>query len=276
MTSAMRYCFNRASVPTRSKLQCKWNDRPGPNGCEHGAAPAARGGHECVVFDCKRRCGQGIGQRRALSAPRRSTTSRPSSKLPRVAWMMVPAAVVEQTVADLSSRFQRDDIIVDGGNSYYIDDIRRAETLQAKGFTTSTQAPSGGVWGLERGFCQMIGRRAASPSSISIRFFPRSRRQVDSARALPAARRSKACTAEHGYLHCGPNGAGHFVKMVHQRNRVRHHGGVCGRDEHSEKRQRRQADSRSRRGNHAAAQSKLYQLRLQSHRRRRGLAARAA
>ncbi len=135
-------------------------------------------------------------------------------KLPRVAWMMVPAAVVEQTVADLSSRFQRDDIIVDGGNSYYIDDIRRAEALAAKGIHYVDSGTSGGVFGLERGFCQMIGGELPVIKHLDP-IFATLAPPMDSAPRTPGREKVKGSTAEHGYLHCGPNGAGHFVKMVH-------------------------------------------------------------
>jgi len=115
-----------------------------------------RGGHECVVFDVSAAAVKELAKEGAIGASSLDDFAA-KLKLPRVAWMMVPAAVVEQTVADLSSRFQRDDIIVDGGNSYYIDDIRRAESLQTKGIHYVDSGTSGGVWGLERGFCQMIG-----------------------------------------------------------------------------------------------------------------------
>jgi 6-phosphogluconate dehydrogenase len=125
----------------------------------------------------------------------------------------VPAAVVEQTVADLSSRFQRDDIIVDGGNSYYIDDIRRAEALAAKGMHYVDSGTSGGVWGLERGYCQMIGGETAVVQHLDPIFKALAPGKGD---IPPTPGRDKAKgTSEEGYLHCGPSGAGHFVKMVH-------------------------------------------------------------
>jgi 6-phosphogluconate dehydrogenase len=128
--------------------------------------------------------------------------------------MMVPAAVVEQTVADLASRFEKGDIIVDGGNSYYIDDIRRAETLRAKGIHYVDSGTSGGVWGLERGFCQMIGGETGVVKHLDS-IFATLAPPLDSAPRTPGREKVKGGTAEHGYLHCGPNGAGHFVKMVH-------------------------------------------------------------
>jgi 6-phosphogluconate dehydrogenase len=133
---------------------------------------------------------------------------------PRVAWMMVPAAAVESTVADLSARFEKGDIIVDGGNSYYIDDIRRAEALKAKGMHYVDSGTSGGVWGLERGFCQMIGGEKEIVEHLDP-IFSTLAPLVDSAPRTSGREKVKSGTAEHGYLHCGPNGGGHFVKMVH-------------------------------------------------------------
>ncbi len=172
-----------------------------------------RGGHECVVFDVTAAAVNELTKEGAIGA---SSLDDFAAKLkqPRVAWMMVPAAVVEQTVADLSRRFQRDDIIVDGGNSYYIDDIRRAESLQAKGIHYVDSGTSGGVWGLERGFCQMIGGEPQVVKHLDS-IFATLAPSIDSAPRTPGREKVKGGTAEHGYLHCGPNGAGHFVKMVH-------------------------------------------------------------
>jgi 6-phosphogluconate dehydrogenase len=135
-------------------------------------------------------------------------------KKPRAAWMMVPAAVVEQTVTDLASRLEKGDIIVDGGNSYYIDDIRRAEALQAKGIHYVDSGTSGGIFGLERGFCQMIGGETSVVKLLDP-IFATLAPPFDSAPRTPGREKVKGGTAEQGYLHCGPNGAGHFVKMVH-------------------------------------------------------------
>ncbi|MGB8684408.1 MAG: decarboxylating 6-phosphogluconate dehydrogenase [Candidatus Binatus sp.] len=172
-----------------------------------------RGGHECVVFDVSADAVKELAKEGAIGASSLDDFAA-KLKLPRVAWMMVPAAVVEQTVADLSSRFQRDDIIVDGGNSYYIDDIRRAETLQAKGIHYVDSGTSGGVWGLERGFCQMIGGEPQVIKHLDS-IFATLAPPIDSAPRTAGREKVKGSTAEHGYLHCGPNGAGHFVKMVH-------------------------------------------------------------
>jgi 6-phosphogluconate dehydrogenase len=172
-----------------------------------------RGGHECVVFDVSADAVKELAKEGAVGASSLDDFAA-KLKLPRVAWMMVPAAVVEQTVADLSSRFQRDDIIVDGGNSYYIDDIRRAESLQAKGIHYVDSGTSGGVWGLERGFCQMIGGEPQVVKHLDS-IFATLAPSIDSAPRTPGRDKVQGSTAEHGYLHCGPSGAGHFVKMVH-------------------------------------------------------------
>ena len=172
-----------------------------------------RGGHECVVFDVSAASVKELAKEGAVGASSLDDFAA-KLKLPRAAWMMVPAAVVEQTVADLSSRFQRGDIIVDGGNSYYIDDIRRAEALQAKGIHYVDSGTSGGVWGLERGFCQMIGGERDIVKRLDPIFLTLAP-PLDSAPRTAGREKVKDSTAEHGYLHCGPNGAGHFVKMVH-------------------------------------------------------------
>src|SRR5262249_9701105 len=132
---------------------------------------------------------------------------------PRAVWLMVPAAVVDQTIADLLPHLESGDILIDGGNSYYIDDIRRAKALTAKGIHYVDVGTSGGVWGLERGYCMMIGGEDAVVKRLDPIF----------ARLAPGignidrtrGRDKPRGTAEQGYLHCGPNGAGHFVKMVH-------------------------------------------------------------
>ncbi|MGH7916095.1 MAG: phosphogluconate dehydrogenase (NAD(+)-dependent, decarboxylating) [Candidatus Binataceae bacterium] len=172
-----------------------------------------RGGHECVVFDVNHEAVQGMVKEGALGA---ASLDDFTSKLrpPRVAWMMVPAGVVEGTVTDLAKRFERGDIIVDGGNSYYIDDIRRAKTLQQRGLHYVDSGTSGGVWGLERGFCQMIGGEPDVVKHLDA-IFATLAPPIDSAPRTPGRERAGGGTAEHGYLHCGSNGAGHFVKMVH-------------------------------------------------------------
>ncbi len=172
-----------------------------------------RGGHQCVVFDVSPKAVAELAKEGATAA---SSLADYTAKLakPRVSWMMVPAAVVEQTVNDLAAHFERDDIIVDGGNSYYIDDIRRAEALKARGLHYVDSGTSGGVWGLERGFCQMIGGEPAVVKHLDP-LFATLAPPIDSAPRTPGREKISGSTAEHGYLHCGPNGAGHFVKMVH-------------------------------------------------------------
>jgi len=129
-----------------------------------------------------------------------------------VVWLMVPAAVVDETIKDLLPLLDADDILIDGGNSYYIDDIRRAKELEPKGIHYVDVGTSGGVWGLERGYCMMIGGEADVVSHLD----PIFKNLAPGAGDIPLTPGSKqAGTAEHGYLHCGPNGAGHFVKMVH-------------------------------------------------------------
>lgn len=171
-----------------------------------------RGGHACVVYD---RSPESVKQLTAEGATGANSLAEFVSKLqkPRAIWLMVPAAVVDSTLHELVPRLDRDDIVIDGGNSYYIDDIRRAKELSAKGIHYVDVGTSGGVWGLERGYCQMIGGETAVVKHLDPIFktlapgrgsIPRTpgREKVDS-------------TTEEGYLHCGPSGAGHFVKMVH-------------------------------------------------------------
>jgi 6-phosphogluconate dehydrogenase len=132
---------------------------------------------------------------------------------PRAIWLMVPAAVVDKTIADLLPHLEPDDILIDGGNSYYIDDIRRANELTSKGIHYVDVGTSGGVWGLERGYCMMIGGEDEIVSRLDPIFASLAPGSGDIPRT---PRREKVrSTAEQGYLHCGPNGAGHFVKMVH-------------------------------------------------------------
>jgi 6-phosphogluconate dehydrogenase len=172
-----------------------------------------RGGHECVVFDVSPDAVAALAKEGAIGA---SSLDDFKAKLrpPRVAWMMVPAAVVEKTLADLSARFEPGDILVDGGNSYYVDDLRRAKALRVRGLHYVDSGTSGGVWGLERGFCQMIGGEPEVVKHLDP-IFATLAPPLDSAPRTPGRAKSAPGTAEHGYLHCGPNGAGHFVKMVH-------------------------------------------------------------
>lgn len=132
---------------------------------------------------------------------------------PRAVWLMVPAAVVDSTLHDLTALLEPGDIVIDGGNSYYIDDIRRAKELSARGIEYVDVGTSGGVWGLERGYCQMIG----GPAPVVQHLDPIFKTLAPGIGEIPRTpgREKSPGTAEQGYLHCGPSGAGHFVKMVH-------------------------------------------------------------
>jgi 6-phosphogluconate dehydrogenase len=172
-----------------------------------------RGGHQCVAYDVNADAVEHSARDGAVAA---RSLDEFAAKLtrPRVAWMMLPAAIVQRTVDDLARRFERGDIIVDGGNSHYADDIRRAKALAAGGIHYVDSGTSGGVWGLERGFCQMIGGEPEIVRHLDP-IFAALAPSIDSAPRTPQRDRTSAGTAEHGYLHCGPSGAGHFVKMVH-------------------------------------------------------------
>jgi 6-phosphogluconate dehydrogenase len=171
-----------------------------------------RGGHKCVGYDHNPEAVQALAKEGAVAAGSLDDLVKKLTK-PRAIWLMVPAAYVEQTLADLKSRLEADDILIDGGNSYYIDDIRRADDLQKKGLHYVDVGTSGGVWGLERGYCQMIGGEEAVVKYLDP-IFATLAPPIDAAPRIPG-RDKVGGTAEHGYLHCGPNGAGHFVKMVH-------------------------------------------------------------
>ena len=171
------------------------------------------GGHQCVVYDVNAKAVADLAKEGATGASSLDDFAKRLVK-PRVAWMMVPAAVVEQTLDGLASRFETGDILVDGGNSYYIDDLRRAKALKAKGLHYVDSGTSGGVWGLERGFCQMIGGEPDIVKHLDP-IFATLAPPIESAPPTPGRKKTSGSTAEHGYLHCGPNGAGHFVKMVH-------------------------------------------------------------
>ncbi len=170
------------------------------------------GGHQCVVFDMSPKAVQELVQEKAVGASSLADFVKKLDK-PRAVWLMVPAAVVDKTIADLVPTLDRGDILIDGGNSYYIDDIRRAKELAAKGIHYVDVGTSGGVWGLERGYCMMIG----GEDDVVKRLDPIFARLAPGAGDLPRTpgREKAGGTAEQGYLHCGPNGAGHFVKMVH-------------------------------------------------------------
>ena len=171
-----------------------------------------RAGHQCVAFD---RSAESVRQ-----VARDGTTAATSlhdlvKKLqrPRAVWLMVPAAVVDATLKELAGKLEPGDIVIDGGNSYYIDDIRRAKELAAKSLHYVDVGTSGGVWGLERGYCQMIGGEKQIVEHLDPIFKSLAPGRGDISRT--PGREKVPGTAEEGYLHCGPSGAGHFVKMVH-------------------------------------------------------------
>jgi 6-phosphogluconate dehydrogenase len=171
-----------------------------------------KAGHKCVVYD---RTPDAVRQLAGEGATGSASLDDFVAKLsqPRAIWLMVPAAVVDATIAELLPRLSKDDILIDGGNSYYIDDIRRAKELAPKGIHYVDVGTSGGVWGLERGYCQMIG----GENNIVGHLDPIFKTLAPGRGEIPRTpgRESASGTAEEGYLHCGPNGAGHFVKMVH-------------------------------------------------------------
>jgi 6-phosphogluconate dehydrogenase len=170
------------------------------------------GGHQCVVFDMSPKIVQELVEEKAVGSSSLADFVKKLAK-PRAVWLMVPAAVVDKTIADLLPLLERDDILIDGGNSYYVDDIRRAKELAAKGIHYVDVGTSGGVWGLERGYCMMIGGEDAVVKHLDP-IFARLAPGVGDISRTPG-REKAGGTAEQGYLHCGPNGAGHFVKMVH-------------------------------------------------------------
>jgi 6-phosphogluconate dehydrogenase len=171
-----------------------------------------RDGHECVAYDVSPAAVQRLSQEGAVGA---TSMDEFVAKLtpPRAAWIMVPAGVTGQTVDEVASRMQAGDIVIDGGNSYYRDDIDRAAALKAKGIHFVDCGTSGGVWGFERGYCLMIGGEDDVVRHLDPIF--RTIAPGVQAAARTPGRSGEPAPSEHGYLHCGPNGAGHFVKMVH-------------------------------------------------------------
>src|ERR687892_960293 len=170
------------------------------------------GGHECVVFDMSPKAVTELTEEKAIGSASLSEFVKKLTK-PRAVWLMVPAAVVDQTITDLLPHLETEDILIDGGNSYYIDDIRRAKELIPKGIHYVDVGTSGGVWGLERGYCMMIGGEQKIIKHLDPIFATLAPGAGDIPRT--PGREKAGGTAEQGYLHCGPNGAGHFVKMVH-------------------------------------------------------------
>ena len=171
-----------------------------------------RGGHQCVVFDMSAKAVAELAKENAVGAASLAEFVQSLTK-PRAVWLMVPAAVVDKTIADLAPHLEHGDILIDGGNSYYIDDIRRAKELASKGIAYVDVGTSGGVWGLERGYCMMIGGESGAVGHLDPVFATLAPGPGDIPRT--PGRGATDGTSEQGYLHCGPVGAGHFVKMVH-------------------------------------------------------------
>src|ERR1700738_5280943 len=171
-----------------------------------------KGGHECVVFDMSP---QAVGELTAENAVGSASLADLVKKLekPRSVWLMVPAAVVDKTIADILPALEPGDILIDGGNSYYIDDIRRAKELAPQRIHYVDVGTSGGIWGLERGYCMMIGGEQSVVAHLDPIFATLAPGRGD----IPPTpgRNGHDPRPEQGYLHCGPSGAGHFVKMIH-------------------------------------------------------------
>jgi 6-phosphogluconate dehydrogenase len=171
-----------------------------------------RNGHDCVVFDVSPKAVEALEQDKATGASSiKDLVDRLQS--PRAIWLMVPAGIVDQTIAELLPHLEAGDTLIDGGNSYYIDDIRRAKDLSVKDLHYVDVGTSGGVWGLERGYCMMIGGGLDTVHRLDP-IFKTLAPGIGTIDRTPG-RAENDGTAELGYLHCGPNGAGHFVKMVH-------------------------------------------------------------
>jgi len=171
-----------------------------------------KGGHECVVFDMSAKAVAELVKEKAVGTASLAEFVKTLTK-PRAVWLMVPAAVVDKTIAELLPHLEAGDIVIDGGNSYYVDDIRRAKELAPKRIHYVDVGTSGGVWGLERGYCMMVGGEADVVKHLDPIFATLSPGRGDIPRT-PGREKARG-TSEQGWLHCGPNGAGHFVKMVH-------------------------------------------------------------
>jgi len=171
-----------------------------------------RGGHECVVFDMSAAAVAELTKEKAIGTGSLAEFARTLNK-PRVVWLMVPAGVVDNSIADLLPHLESGDILIDGGNSYYIDDIRRAKELKPRGIHYVDVGTSGGVWGLDRGYCMMIGGEADAVKHLDPIFATLAPGRGDIPRT--PGREKAGGTSEQGYLHCGASGGGHFVKMVH-------------------------------------------------------------
>jgi 6-phosphogluconate dehydrogenase len=171
-----------------------------------------KNGHRCVIFDQLPKTVKDLANGNAVGASSLADLVKKLAR-PRAIWLMVPAAVVDKTIADLVPLLESGDTLIDGGNSYYIDDIRRAKELAPKGIHYVDVGTSGGVWGFERGYCMMIGGDSKVVKRLNPIFATLAPGIGNVART--PGREKLGGTSEQGYLHCGPNGAGHFVKMVH-------------------------------------------------------------
>jgi len=171
-----------------------------------------KGGHQCVVFDMSPKVVKELAQEKAVGAESLADLVKKLQK-PRAVWLMVPAAAVDKSIGDLLPLLEPGDILIDGGNSYYAEDIRRAKELASKQINYVDVGTSGGIWGLERGYCMMIG----GPDQAVQRLDPIFKTLAPGMGDIPRTpgREKLGGSAEQGYLHCGPSGAGHFVKMVH-------------------------------------------------------------
>ena len=171
-----------------------------------------KGGHQCVVYDRATQAVKNLTKEKAVGADSATDFVKKLPR-PRAVWLMVPAAVVDQTIAEFVPLLEPGDVLIDGGNSYYVDDIRRAKELAAKKIHYVDVGTSGGVWGLERGYCMMIGGEKEVVQQLDP-IFATLAPGIGNIPRTPG-REKPGGTVEQGYLHCGPNGAGHFVKMVH-------------------------------------------------------------
>src|ERR1700741_4622856 len=176
------------------------------------ASRLVKKGHVCVVFDLSPKMVAELVKENATGSASLAELVK-TLKKPRAVWLMVPAAVVDKTIADLLPHLEAGDILIDGGNSYYVDDIQRAKDLAPKRIHYVDVGTSGGVWGLERGYCMMIGGEKDVVRHLDPIFSALAPGIGDILRT--AGREKLDGTAEQGYLHCGPNGGGQFVKMVH-------------------------------------------------------------
>jgi len=171
-----------------------------------------RAGHDCVVFDMSPKAVEGLVEEHALGSSSLADLVKKLTK-PRAIWLMVPAGVVDSTIAEIVPYLESGDILIDGGNSYYVDDIRRAKALTVNKIHYVDVGTSGGVWGLERGYCMMIGGETPIVAGLDPIFSTLAPGTGTISRT--PGRENLGGTAEQGYLHCGPSGAGHFVKMIH-------------------------------------------------------------